>query len=87
LAPRRRPRAGVRKVDTACGTAGVNSLSGVHIRVSLDTDPFTPGKGARAALALLAVMLNAAGIAAFPALDPKNIPKPNVINLMVGVKP
>jgi hypothetical protein len=32
-------------------------------------------------------MLNAAGIAAFPALDPKNIPKPNVINLMVGVKP
>jgi hypothetical protein len=75
------------KVDTACGTAGVNSISGVHIRISTDSAPFTPGTGANAAATLLGVMLNSVGIAAFPALDPKNIPKPNIINLMVGIKP
>jgi hypothetical protein len=75
------------KVETGCGTAGVNSASGVHVRVSIDTEPFTPQKGARAAATLLAAMLNQDGIEALPAQDPINIPKPNVINLMVGTKP
>lgn len=77
---------GMVQVDTPCGVVAMNSLSDVHIRVSPDAPPFTPGAGTRAAVTLLAAMLNALGIAAFPAQDPKNIPKANAINLMVGVK-
>lgn len=77
---------GALAVDTSCGAAGVNSISGVQIRVPAGT-LYTPGHGANAAATELGRLLNAFDIAAFPAFDPKNIPKANTINLMVGMKP
>jgi hypothetical protein len=68
-------------VDTACGIVGVNTVSSVNIRAAPTSSPEV-----EKLLHDLAEILNANGIKAQPAFDPKNIPAANVIYLMVGTK-
>jgi len=69
-------------VGTACGDVGVTILSGVHIRVATNFDPEV-GKAADA----LGIALLGDGIAATGERDPKNVPDPATIAVMVGAKP
>jgi hypothetical protein len=71
---------GTLSIGTDCGPAAPNVLSGLHIRTAMQ--------------AALDVVAGAAtlksALKAFDAVterDPKNIPDPAVINIMVGTKP
>ncbi len=68
-------------VDTNCGAAALNTLSGVRVRVSADAALELTRKAT-----IFASALNDEGIAVAIEKDPKNIPIP-VIVLMVGSKP
>ncbi len=69
-------------VDTRCGTVGVNTLSGVHIRVS-DKAEFN----VQQRVVEFVQALNDEDIATQGAKDPKNIPSPTIVYVMIGNKP
>lgn len=72
---------GVLTTETSIGDVGVNILSGVHLRVGAGTsqDVIVLAKSFSQAL-------NGIGVEARTAMD-SNVDKPNVINIMVGIKP
>ena len=64
------------------GTVGVNTLSGVHIRVS-DKAEFN----VQQRVVEFVQALNDEDIATQGAKDPKNIPSPTIVYVMIGNKP
>jgi len=68
-----------------CGSVSLNSLSGVHVRAPPEASQQAGGVSHAARTFVDALM--AEDISAIGEIDPKNIPIPNAINLMVGVKP
>jgi hypothetical protein len=70
-------------VGTRCGKSGVNTLSGLDVRVA----KIGISQDTIAAADTLIAELNGAGIATKGATDPENIPDAAVIAIMVGSKP